>query len=150
MNRKGFTLIEIIIVIVILGVLATLALPKLSAQISAADAAEAMQSFGAIKRSVMSCYDSTGNFSNCATQAALGVDISRNLKFPTWRTDAPGAAATIITFRATNAAATSYIDMQVNNSGVTRFATPATSPYIGIVTKTGSTTVTAAAVGDVY
>ena len=40
MNKKGFTLIEIIIVIVILGVLATLALPRLAAQVDAAEAAD--------------------------------------------------------------------------------------------------------------
>jgi prepilin-type N-terminal cleavage/methylation domain-containing protein len=139
--RKGFTLIEIIIVIVILGVLATLALPKLSGQIAAADAAEAMMSFGSIKRAVMSCYDTLGNFSGCATQSAIGVDVGRNVKFDMWGTNGPTAASTYITVAACVSATGQCIEMQVNNAGRTRFSTPVTSPFIGVVSKTGSTTV---------
>ncbi|NLE65660.1 MAG: prepilin-type N-terminal cleavage/methylation domain-containing protein, partial [Elusimicrobia bacterium] len=41
MNKKGFTLIEILIVIIIVGILASLALPKLTRKIGEAKAAEA-------------------------------------------------------------------------------------------------------------
>jgi prepilin-type N-terminal cleavage/methylation domain-containing protein len=64
MNKKGFTLIEIIIVIVILGVLATLAVPRITAQIEASRAAEAVNIMGVMKRAALNCYD--GSQTNCA------------------------------------------------------------------------------------
>jgi prepilin-type N-terminal cleavage/methylation domain-containing protein len=49
-NRKGFTLIEILIVVVILAILATLVLPRMLAQPEGALIAEANQVLGALVR----------------------------------------------------------------------------------------------------
>jgi len=97
MNKKGFTLIEIIIVIVILGVLATLSLPRLAAQVDAAEGAEAMQFFGAIKRAAMSCYDSAGNFSVCRTATEVQVRVPAGAKFQYFHSD-PTTASTEVTW----------------------------------------------------
>jgi prepilin-type N-terminal cleavage/methylation domain-containing protein len=144
MNKKGFTLIEIIIVIVILGVLATLALPRLTAQVTAAEAAEAMQFFGPIKRAAMNCYDSTGNFGNCNTQAKLQVTVPGGARF-TYFQNAPTTASVILSIWArSNANTANFIMMNIDGNGRTLFATPVTGPYIGIVNRTLSTTVVAA------
>lgn len=55
-NKKGFTLIEIMIVVVIIGVLASLALPKLGNQVKKASSAEAFSMLGALARAASQCY----------------------------------------------------------------------------------------------
>jgi prepilin-type N-terminal cleavage/methylation domain-containing protein len=55
-NKKGFTLIEVMIVVIILGVLAAVALPRLSNQVEVSKAAEATQVLGALMRKVQECY----------------------------------------------------------------------------------------------
>lgn len=55
-NKKGFTLIEIMIVVVIIGVLASLALPKLGNQVKKAAAAEAFSMLGSMVRASSNCY----------------------------------------------------------------------------------------------
>ncbi len=71
-NKKGFTLIEIIIVIIIIGVLAALALPKLSNQVNVSKAAEAYNTLGTIMRKVSECYTMSSEvISECDTSAEL-------------------------------------------------------------------------------
>lgn len=143
MNKKGFTLIEIIIVIVILGVLATLALPRLAAQVDAAEGAEAMQFLGVIKRAAVNCYDSAGNFSVCNTSANLAVAVPAGAKFSYFQS-APVATDTAVTFWARSTRNTAnYILMRVSNDTATAMATNASSPFIGIVNKVNSTTASA-------
>jgi prepilin-type N-terminal cleavage/methylation domain-containing protein len=142
--RKGFTLVEIIITIVIIGVLATLALPRLGAQVITSEAAEAFQFFGEIKRAVMSCYDAMGNFSVCTTQALTGVTVPGSTKFDYFQS-APTSADTRVTFWARSVSTTAnYILMEIDQNGITRMASPAASPYVGVVLKTGTTTADAA------
>lgn len=138
MNKKGFTLIEIIIVIVILGVLATLSLPRLTAQIDASESAEAMQFFGMVKRAAMSCYDSAGTFQGCATSGSLGVGVPASGKF-IYGQSIPTTDA-VVTWWAKATRSTHAIMMQLDNTGTTRFAASASSPFNGIVNKTMSTT----------
>ncbi len=49
-NKKGFTLIEVLIVVVIIGILASLILPRMLAQPERVMTAEAMNYFGVIAR----------------------------------------------------------------------------------------------------
>lgn len=51
-RNRGFTLIEVLIVVVIIAVLAALILPRMTAAGKRADAAEAMQMIGVMKRAV--------------------------------------------------------------------------------------------------
>ena len=56
MNRKGFTLLELIIVIVIVGVLASLALPRLFSVIEGSRATEALSTIASIRSAMERCY----------------------------------------------------------------------------------------------
>ncbi|HNX68707.1 MAG TPA: prepilin-type N-terminal cleavage/methylation domain-containing protein [Candidatus Omnitrophota bacterium] len=59
---KGFTLIEVLIVVVIIAILASLILPRMTSQVGKAQAAEAFQMSGAIKRAAERQFDLTGSY----------------------------------------------------------------------------------------
>ena len=77
-NKKGFTLMEIIIVIIIVGVLASLALPKFFNTIDYSKSTEALTALGVVKRAIDLCGMQANNadpdYSSCSTFPAVGVD----------------------------------------------------------------------------
>ena len=73
-QKKGFTLIEIIVVLIIVGVLASIALPNLFQNIAKSKGAEALAQMGAMKSTIEACVQRNGGDStNCATLTALGL-----------------------------------------------------------------------------
>ena len=69
MNKKGFTLVELMVVIVIIGVLAAVAIPRMMAATDKARAAEGPQILGSIARMQHAVFAEHGVYINCATQA---------------------------------------------------------------------------------
>ena len=149
MKKQGFTLIEVIIVIVILAVLAMIALPRITAQIEVANAAEAMQMFGVIKRAFFDCtelheYDAT----NCTSAANLGIQIPAGSKFTYTTEPVGGMSYTMISaHRMVNGVDNAICLCLVNGVALqsVKFAfSPAGSIYSGVVQRTG-----AAAAGNI-
>lgn len=68
-NKKGFTLVEILIVIVILAIMATLIIPRMVAQTSIGDIAQAQHMLGAMRRAQLQVADKLdgGTYGNFAT-----------------------------------------------------------------------------------
>lgn len=87
MNKKGFTLIEVLIVVVIIAVLASLVMPKLLPQTERAVVAEAMQTLGVLQRSQNQLMDMTGNENwttandTAAIKTVLNVEIKSGAKY---------------------------------------------------------------------
>ncbi len=61
-QKKGFTLVEVLIVVVIIAILASLIVPRMLMQTEKAKAAEAIQMIGAIKRAAERYYDFHGSY----------------------------------------------------------------------------------------
>ena len=74
-NKKGFTLLEIIVVIIILGVLAGLALPRLFSNVEFSRSAEALNSISILRQSIQRCaLMRSDDYTNCDDFVNLDVD----------------------------------------------------------------------------
>ena len=136
MNKKGFTLIEIIIVIVILGILATLALPRITGQMEGSRAAEVMNLFGTLRRSAVDCADANNNdTANCISWANLGMSNPSSTNFTYTATSGVSA----ITFDAERVTGGTHICMRINTStGATGYSYVG-PVFAGVVNRTQAT-----------
>jgi len=74
-NKKGFTLLEIIVVIIIIAVLAALALPRLTSTVDYSRNVEATRAFQAIRGSMERCgLRESNDFDECDTFTVLDID----------------------------------------------------------------------------
>jgi len=72
-NKKGFTLLEIIIVVIIVGVLASLALPRLFSTVEYSRSTEAFSALTSIRSSMERCYIEEMDFNQCAGFGNLDI-----------------------------------------------------------------------------
>ncbi|OQA39842.1 MAG: Fimbrial protein precursor [Candidatus Omnitrophica bacterium ADurb.Bin314] len=110
MNKKGFTLIEVLIVVVIIAILAALILPRMTAQTERAAIAEAQQMLGTLRRAQATYIDSTG---------ALGVAINSNSDANLTKLGMRSIASTSFTYTCTdggNCTATSKMTNTANST----------------------------------
>jgi prepilin-type N-terminal cleavage/methylation domain-containing protein len=146
---KGFTLIEIIIVIVIIGVLATLAMPRITGQIEVARGAEAINMFGAIRRSAINCVDlanTTGTLAganvaapSCVTWGAMQM-LAPTASLFTYTSSADAAGN--MQFKATRGVNSICLNLTAFTGQGQYSLDPndATNPYYGIANRTGNST----------
>jgi prepilin-type N-terminal cleavage/methylation domain-containing protein len=129
MNKKGFTLVELMVVIVIIGVLAAVAIPKMMAATNKAKASEGPQILGAIARLQLAYRAERDGFISCAASstgetpptaasgswAEIGFDIDPYSKYFQFQVTAgESAAAAVSTFTAN---ATLYKALGTASSG---------------------------------
>jgi len=78
-NRKGFTLIELMIVVAIIGILAAIAIPAYSNYTRKARLTEVTHAMGAVGNACIESFQSQGEYPTCADigqiQSSLGVTI---------------------------------------------------------------------------
>jgi general secretion pathway protein G len=104
-NKKGFTLLEIIIVIIIVGVLASLALPRFFSTVEFSRSTEALTSLSALRQSMERCYLArSGNYTACVLVtggASNNLDLEDPATSPnnhfTYVVSGQGAAGYVIT-----------------------------------------------------
>ena len=65
-NKKGFTLLEILIVLVILGVIAGLAIPAYQGSVEKSRSQEALQTLGAIRESLLRYFALNNTYANAS------------------------------------------------------------------------------------
>ena len=104
-NRKGFTLLEILIVIVIIGILAAVALPRFAKTIEYSRSAEAMTQLSSLRQSMERYYTFKSQYS-FATLTSLDYDPtslsgSSHFTFANPSIGAGGDAYSIMAYRLT-------------------------------------------------
>ena len=75
MNRKGFTLIELMVVIFIVGILAAVAIPIMRGRIDAAKWSEGKSAMGSIRTAARSLIAEKGNSYDFASHNNLTTDL---------------------------------------------------------------------------
>lgn len=71
MNKKGFTLTEVLVVIVITAILVTLIVPRALRAIAQANFLADQSNVGSIEESTLLCWTETRNWASCNTQTEL-------------------------------------------------------------------------------
>ncbi|MEI8175798.1 MAG: prepilin-type N-terminal cleavage/methylation domain-containing protein [Candidatus Omnitrophota bacterium] len=82
MNKKGFTLIELVMVIVIVGILAAIAIPKFVSLMTNAKVAATQGGLGAIRSAIAISYAKSATSGNPAFPSAITTDLFADGNIP--------------------------------------------------------------------
>ena len=117
-NKKGFTLIELMIVVAIIGILAAIAIPKFAELIRKSGEGASKGNLGAL-RSAMSIYygDMEGQYPSVFTALTLGgkyLTVIPTAKAPTYHGDSAGQVLMTAVANPNDAAGWYYTDVATN------------------------------------
>jgi prepilin-type N-terminal cleavage/methylation domain-containing protein len=101
LNRKGFTLLELLVVIIIIGVLASVALPQFGKAVDRAREAEAANILGAILNAEFVYFQENNKFTATLTDLVVGVPTMKDWVTPTVTTGTAGASPATVTIKTT-------------------------------------------------
>jgi type IV pilus assembly protein PilA len=134
-NKKGFTLIELMIVVAIIGILAAIAIPAYSNYTKKAKVTEVTNAMGAVSSSIVEQVQSTGLAPNAIALAAGGLTSLANttgIRLPSnyidaagWTLDA-GNTSGVLTVRFPGTNVGSYINLGSANCTITLSVAPGT------------------------
>lgn len=77
-NKKGFTLIELMIVVSIIGILASIALPSYQIYVKKSHVLEGLNLAGVSKTAIWDYWSSNGEFPSTNTSAGIGIIVTGN------------------------------------------------------------------------
>ncbi len=101
-NRRGFTLLEIIIVVIIVGILASLALPRFFRTVEFSRANEALSNLSAVRRAMERCYLFKNTYgTECDSFSELDVEDPGTLTNTHFTYSLGSPTATLFTITAT-------------------------------------------------
>ena len=114
-ERRGFTLIELMVVILIVGILAAVAVPILRGKIDSAKWSEGAASAGAVKSAMRAYYAEDP----VAAAALAGVTLNDTTAAPLGfkAGDLTGRYFTVVNFQVFTVSATGIAVIRVNNTG---------------------------------
>lgn len=125
-DKRGFTLVELMITIVIVGVLASVAIPLYQANVKRAKGAEADATMGSIRTALRVYYAENGSYPTQASYVAVHtmsstIDMDSldmvGKYFPATSYKYISAAGTAYTIRATGSGASANINRQMVTDG---------------------------------
>lgn len=118
-NRKGFTLVELMIVVIIIGILTAVGVPLYMGYVRSAKAASAQAIIGTIVNAEKLYHQKHGTFVDDADFSNAGhavnplnVDVRDATQY--WTLAVAGSSATAFTITATGVAGTDYAGMVVS------------------------------------
>ena len=112
-NRKGFTLIELMIVVVIIGILAAIAIPKFNQASARAKEKEADGILKQVYTLQMTYFANNGVYApDVAALQTVGFEAPTNLQHYTWSGNVDVAAGLCLA-----ASGTGYSDRQIDATG---------------------------------
>ena len=82
MQKKGLTLLELIVVIIVIGVVASLALPRFFRLVEFSKSVGSIQSIGTIRDSMERCYMATSDYGQCRLNSPGPAPDSLDIENP--------------------------------------------------------------------
>ncbi|MGB9643233.1 MAG: type IV pilin protein [Candidatus Ratteibacteria bacterium] len=115
LNKKGFTLVELMVVVIIVGILASVAVPIYRANIKKAMASEGAALLGSVLTAQRIYYAEYNTYTS--NKAELGIETTGNKYFTDYTLSGVSATGFTATTQGTGAASGVTVTMTYTNAG---------------------------------